>query len=485
MQSAPQRPASVCDRQRAMALLSAAALLVFPAAGQEPLELVPAEALLTWHGQPFPDTRPVSEEPTPLGALIDVGTRIAGRPLDQRGQLTVRLLEALSLMVRYPHALALIDAEARPLESDGRSRKVDKLKIVMIVRTGESSGPFRRVVQKVINEQTGPAFATLALREAGRWKYQELHDSRLPEWCAIAWGEIGEYFVLTLGRELWPAVAAVAEGRAPSMARDDWVRTVRGKRGPALIEIVVSARAIRERLDPFVQGRASDFFEAWNALDLERAHWALGFEGRAMYCLAHFLSDGTTRARLYADPQRRDPDLLAAVPEGARYALYRVPLEKIIPQFFSSLYVTRGREYRARATEVWEKLQTEQGFDAGRDLLALLGENVVMHNAPPHPLHLPLMFTMLLEIREEPRQVRDTLEKIGQAWQATLQQAAERSGQPGLLSVLQDPDGIWYVQFGPIATIAWTVTDRYVITSWSPHALREYLQLVGPAAGSR
>lgn len=457
-----------------------------PAVGQnEPLELVPAEALLAWHGQPFPDTRPVSQEPTALGALIDVGTRIAGRPLDQRGQLIIRLLEALSLMVRHPYALALIDAEARPLERGGRSRKVDKLKLVMIVRTGESSGPLRRIVQKVINEQTGPAFATLDLREAGRWKYQELRDSRLPEWCAIAWGEIGEFFVLGLGPDVWPAVAAVAEGRAPGLGRDDWVRSARGTRGPALIEIVVSARAIRERLDPFVQDRASDFFEAWNALDVERAHWALGFEERAMFCLAHFLSDGATRVRLYADPRRRDPDLLAAVPDGARYALYRVPLEKIIPQFISSLYVTRGREFRARAAEIWERFQAEQGFDTDRDLLAHLGENVVLHNVPPHPLHLPLMFTMLLEIRDQPREVQATLEKIGLVWQAALQQAAERSSQPSLLSVHRDPDGIWYVQFGPIASIAWTATDRFVITSWSPHALRAYLESVGPAVGNR
>lgn len=460
-------------------------LLARAGAGQEPLDLVPAEALLTWHGRPFPDTRPVSEEPTAIGALIDVGTRIAGRPLDQRGQLTMRLLEALSLMVRYPHALALIDAQARPLESDGRSRKVDKLKSVMIVRTGESSAPFRRIVQKVINEQTGTTYATLSLREAGRWKYQELRDSRLPEWCHIAWGEIDEFFVLTLGQDVWPAVAAVAEERAPSLARDAWVRSARAGRGAGLIEIVVSARAIRERLDPFVHGRASDFFEAWDALEVERAHWSLGFEGRAMYCLAHFASAGTTRSRLYADPQRREPELMAVIPEGARYALYRVPLERIIPQFISSLYVTRGREYRARAAEIWEQLQAEQGFDAGRDLLAHLGENVVLHNVPPHPLHLPLMFTMLLEIRDEPQQVRATLEKIGLAWQAALQQAAERSGQPGLLSVQRDPDGIWYVQFGPIASIAWTATDRFVITSWSPHALREYLQSAGSSTGAR
>jgi hypothetical protein len=54
-----------------------------------------------------------------------------------------------------------------------------------------------------------------------------------------------------------------------------------------------------------------------------------------------------------------------------------------------------------------------------------------------------------------------------------------------MLSVQRDPDGIWYVQFGPIASIAWTATDRFVVTSWSPHALREYLQSHAEAVGRR
>jgi hypothetical protein len=41
------------------------------------------------------------------------------------------------------------------------------------------------------------------------------------------------------------------------------------------------------------------------------------------------------------------------------------------------------------------------------------------------------------------------------------------------------------MQVGPVAGVAWTVTDRYIVTSWSPRALREYLEIAGEAAGTQ
>jgi len=46
-------------------------------------------------------------------------------------------------------------------------------------------------------------------------------------------------------------------------------------------------------------------------------------------------------------------------------------------------------------------------------------------------------------------------------------------------------DGVWNIQFGPFAGPAWTVTDRFIITSWSPTALRSYLSKVGDKVGQR
>ncbi len=468
-----------------VAILPLATPLAGPAAAREPLELVPAEAMLSWSGRPFPDTKPLSEEPSALATLLDIGTRIAGKPLDARGQITVRLLEMLGAMVHYPYALAVIDARARPGETNPESRKLDKLKMLVAVKTDGKSEPLLRIIQKVVNEQTSSAEATLEQQQAERWSYQRLRDKRLPDWCIVSWGQIDDLFVLTLGENAWAEVAETAAGRRPSLAEQDWVRQVRERRRDALIEIIFAARSMRERLDPFVQGRASDFFAAWDAMELTQAHWALGFEKNALYCVAHFRDGEVLRERVYADPGIRRPDLLATVPPDARYAIHKLDLRQWIPRLLKGFFATRGQEDMRLAIRQWERLQAERGLNADEDVLAHLGPHVVMHNVPQHPLRLPLAFTMLVEIRDEPARTRAGLEKVFEIWQQVLTEAAERSGKPSAVRLERDPEGVWSLQFGMIGGPAWVVTDRFIVSSWSPLALREYLSIAGDKVGRR
>jgi hypothetical protein len=459
------------------------------ASADEPLDLIPADHLLCWAGRPFPDTTPPTNEqpPSTRATLLDLGTQIAGKALDGKAQLTVRLLEAFGLMIRYPHALALIDARAKPVGPEGQGRRVDRLRFALVVQTGGKSEPFRRVIQKIVNEQTDSQRASLKRKTAHRLFYQELKDERLPDWCVIAWGDIGEHFVVTVGDEVWPLIASVGAGQTPALSRDPWIVTARGTLDPKpLIEIFAAAGAIRERLDPLVDGRAAGFFKAWHAEDMVRSHWALGFDGRALYCIAHILNnDEKTARRIYADPKIRNKRLLATIPETARYAIYRVPVGEIVPRFVSGLLATRSPGVRQSAEETWARIQAEYGFDVERDLLPHLGRHVVMHNDPPHPLRVPLAMTMLIEIRSEPERVRQTLETICRAWQIGLERANEQNPVPNPAMLQREDDGVWSLRFGFIAGPAWTVTDRFVITSWSPTALRSYLDKVGDKVGQR
>lgn len=472
------------------------------APAREPLDLVPAETLLCWHGRPLPGSVPLSEQPSAIQTLVELGTRIAGRSLDPKARLGLRTLELLGLTVRYPHALALIDARARPLEPGSDSRRVDRLRLALIVQTGprargspdDPAGappqePFLRLIQKTVNEQVPAESArsggtTLVTREVAGWTCQELRDQRLPAWCVLAWGQIDECFVLTLGEGVWPAVAAVAGGQARALSQDSWYRAAREPRSrEALIEILVAAHEIQQRLDPFVHGRASAFFQAWEAGRLEQACWALGYEDRALFCAARFRVGDQTVERVYADPRERRPDLIRTVPPEAHYAVFRLPVERFLHRFFAGLLAVQSAEARANIERVWAEIRAEHDLDADRDLLAHLGEHIVLHNDPPHPLRLPLAVTALIEIRDDPARVRRTLETICSAWRARIDAAAARAERPPDFTLQRDDDGIWYLRFGPLAGLAWTVTDRFIVSSWSPHALREYLARAGDRAG--
>lgn len=451
----------------------------------ELLELVPAEAMVCWYGRPLPDARQAHELSGALQTLLDLGTRIAGGK-QKEAQLGARLLEAFGLMIRYPHVLALIDTRAKSGEVRPETRKVDQLRFVLGIRAGSESEAFLRIIQKIVDEQFSDkqGGAKLAVRTAGRWRYQELTVARLPEWCKLAWGRIGDDFVFSIGDEVWPQVAEVAAGKKPSLLTDEWVREHRGTRGKdALIEIILAARSMRERLDPFVNNRATAFFKAWDAENLDRAHWAIGLEGRALYCVAHFMLGGQTVRRVYADPEFRDDRTMAVIPEKARYAIYKVPIDHTLPSLFAGLAATRGEDVQREVNRQWKAIQAEYKFDAQRDILAHLGERMVLHNDPPHPLRLPIAFTTLLEIREKPETVRQALETLCRAWQRGLEKATDEGEPAGVLE--RASDGVWYLQFGPLTSLAWTTTDRYIIVSWSPAALRTYLSHVGDAVGKR
>ena len=242
---------------------------------------------------------------------------------------------------------------------------------------------------------------------------------------------------------------------------------------------VAGAHAMKkEELLPLVK-------EAWGIEDVKRTHWALGFKGRALYCLANFRRENNTRRRLYANPHIRDERLLQTIPEGARYAIYRVPIKTFLTRLISSYYATRSPEDRQVAANVWAKIQADLKVDAERDALDHLGEHIVAHNYPPHPFHLPLAFTSLIEIREEPQKVRQTLEKLVGAWQEAIDEASAERGTTSPIQICHDQDGIWHVQFLFIHGVAWTFTDRFIVTSWSPIKLREYLELIGDKIGKR
>ncbi len=482
-------------------MLAAASVLILaaPARAREPIDLVPADSLLCWSGRPLPNAPAVAEdEPSTLQTLFELGTRLAGGSLQTGTQLFVRATEMFGLMIRYPHAVALIDVRAKPIDAESQAKRVDRLRCVLVVQnhapttsaattsTSRPADPFLRVIQKAVNDATDSAAATLVTKRAGAWSYQELRDRRLPDWCVIAWGYIDDCFVLTLGEDVWPSIAAVAEGQTPALGRDPWFAAAReGRARKALVEIYVAVEEAKRRLDPLVDGHVSAFFDAWGTEPIERMHWALGLEGRALFCLAHFRSGDKTVKRLYADPDAHDPRLLSVVPSQARYAVYRLPMGRFLRQFFGGLMSIQGEKLRATVDRIWSQVQERGQFDVERDLLAHLGDHAVLHNDPPHPLRIPIAVTALIEIRDEPAVVRKTLDGVCTAFRDELDQAAAEGRGPPPITLHREDDGLWYMQYGPIAGPAWIVTERFLVTSWSPRALREYLAKAGEAVGGR
>lgn len=478
---------------RAAAHIAAAEATSGPRKLTEPLSLVPADAMLSWKGRRLPDQPAPGSELALLGTLFGAGNKIAGSPLKTRDQMTLHIVSTFATMAGYDFAVTLLDASAKPTKEGSEKRQVDDLRLAAIIDVGGDAAPFMKIIQRVINEQTDKGVATLQTQTfvsrstpARSWTYAELRDERLPEWCVIGWGQIEDYFVISVGDGVWPRIARVAAGDAEALVALPWVTKAR-KRSPAdpLVEIVVAAQEIMDRLDPFVQERATKFFEAWNADDLEQAHWALGFSESAMFCLATFREAERTRVRVFANSNVREAEVRPLVPESARYAVYELPLRRFLPRLVGAFYATRSADDRELAAETWARVQRENNVNAEEDALAHLGKRVLLHNYPPHPLKFPLAFTGLIEIKRNPERVFKTLDTLCMAWRDAIERDAEAKDNLPPLRLKRDDDGVWHVEFLFVQSVAWTFTDKYIVTCWSPAALRRYLDEMGDAVGKR
>jgi hypothetical protein len=466
---------------RHAAALLLAIVTVAPATARDPLALVPADALAVWNSRPASDARAVATDGSLLEALLALAPRAAGQEVDPQRQLYIRIGQLVGRAASHPHAITLLDAQARPTETDPSAPRVHDLKCAFIVQVGDAT-ELLRLIQKAVNEQTHAGLATLESKSAGDFRYQELRDERLPVWCAIGWGTLDGFFVLTVGRDVWPQIARVATGAAPALGADPWIAEERGHL-PSVdaLEIFVAARRLHERLDPFVMGRAGAFFDAWDARRLERTYWQIARVGRAIDCRAkHQVADETVQ-RVYADAHDTASRWRRLVPPAAQYGVFDLPVERFLPRLGNGLLATQGDTTRQRVLEIWNEIAAARGLDVDTDLLAHLGPHVVVHNHPPHPLRLPIAVTAVIEIRSDPAAVRATVDGLSAGWQARLAQVVADGGRPPC--TIGREDGVWFVRFGVggpswlgLAGPAWTCTDRYLILSWSPWALQQYLE---------
>jgi hypothetical protein len=445
----------------------------------EPIDILPVEQIVSWYGRKLPEAPAPGEGLSQIELALAAASSLIGDRVDPGARLGLRILQSMGQMIRYPHAIALLDTSAKHAGRHPDSRQLDQAEIVFVIQTESRSGPFGQLIQDTLYEQTSDESTQLNQLTAEKWRYFQLIDKRLPNWVEVAWGEIGPFFVLTVGRDVWPKIAEVAAGKRGSLGRDSWLVKQREDRGQdALIEIYLDPEQMK-KLDPVLHGSVSEFFKAWGAEQMSRAHWALGLEGEILYCHAHFEINGDTVTRRYADPSYVTPETLRIMPEGYRQAVYRMPAGDFIYRLIHSLYVWQAPNNRARAYQLWRKIQQDYDFDAQKDVLDNLGDTIILHNYPTHPLKLPLFFTTVIEIERDNAHVRETINRLCAAWQEALERNEEEMPIENPAKLRRDGD-VWHVEIGPvISPLAWTVTDRYIVISWSYTALSDYLAEMG------
>jgi hypothetical protein len=453
--------------------------------------LIPADCIVAYFAKPYsPERVPSSQadegEARPQFASILALLNVSGLVPDE-GQVFADIAARLPLFGRYEHAAMLLDISSRVVDleqsedrSDDISLRLNNLQSAVIFRTGRENADVLQHMNQLVGRYTNKSVAKLKWEKAGSHAFQRLVDDRMYGWAVWEWGEIGDYFVLCFGQGSFERIASTYDGKTGALANDPWFvsATVKAEGVRAHAQWFIALKRLESRLSKVAGGRFARVVKELQAENITHDLWTVGREGRAMSWYRCYRRGDEDVVQVYSDPRRGQAHLRRIIPDSARhYAIIHVPTQWLVDNLPRAWVAAQSEGHIQKLTAAWERLEEETGIDIGRNLIDHLGENIVIHDFPAHPLNIPFALTIAIEITDR-KAVATATDTLLSTWSRYLDQRAERKGTTLVrLYVKRDPDGIWFLQAGILGP-AMKVTDRYLVISWSPPALREALKYI-------
>jgi hypothetical protein len=460
--------------------------------------LVPSEALVVYTALPFPTLAPPTSQPTGsqpasspgFGSITGIISFLSASGLmPDEGQVFADIATALPLLGQFEHALVLLDVSSRAVENVGAAPdaattlRLNRLQAAVIFRTDGRHGVVLDQLNRVIRRYTNSDVAKLSSESSQGHKYQRLTDSRLTGWAIWEWGPLDDFFVLTFGEGAFDRIAETYAKTRPCLANDPWIRSASRRIGSptAIAQWYIALDKLRTNLGSITQDRAAKVTAALQAQNMTQDFWVVGREGRALTWSRCYRRDGQDVIHRYSDPARYGEQHRRIIPDQAEnIAIVNVPTKWLIDNLPRAWLAAQSEGNLEKWQLIWNRLEEETGTDINGNLIAHLGNNVVIFDYPPHPLRIPFALTVAIEI-DDRRAVAVATGSLLEAWSRYLDERAEKFKTTLVrLKVKKAEDGIWYLQAGILGP-ALKVTDHYLVISWSPPALREALKYIeGP-----
>jgi len=466
---------------------------VAPASSADAADLfarVPADAYVMIAGQPSrlqsATTQPVAGSGPSFGLeqLVSLASQL--KMLPEQARVVADVVTSLSLLGRYPYVFALLDISSKPLP--GGAYRLEQLQAAMMFEPGGDDSMIASRIRQLLTTYTNDQLTRLdksPLEGAVRYR---LVDSRLPEWTVMEWALLGNEFIVSIGDGAFDRMLSVRRDPRRSMANDAWFQSAhRQAHGDiAFLEWSVAVHRLRDRLGEVIKGRPEEVIQAIGAETTEQILGTIGREGRAIsswIVIRNQQEDVSAKITGPIDPT--DP-AAAAIPPAARgYACFALPMAEWITRGREAYLASQGTESREVLYEGWAKFEEKHHFSFDKDFLAHMGRGFIIHDYPPHPLRIPLLWTFLIETDGEETAIRRAVDGMMQAWQDGLPKQSESPNKPAASTMLRrTQDGIWYFQLG-LAGPAIGVKGRWIVISFSPAAVRENMVYCGTESDDR
>jgi len=420
-------------------------------------------------------------------SLLDVAANIA-QHLRSVGALRggsgtagviIDALTSAAAVRAHPYAVVVTEAAARRIHRN--STRLSDLQAALIIRTSGENDAIRQQIQALLTARTDPENSTIDRVEMFSQTVYILSDKRLPEWAEVRWAAFGDYYVVGLGSRGFEMAALAIHGETATLESDDWFSETHRKIGGPHDQLIISIRVdrINEQLSDVLGGRLGATVGGLGMGDFERGLWTVGRDGRAITARVAAKRRGRpqTFVETIARPLADDDPIAPLIPDQARtYAIIEQAPAKLIRQVRDAVLAARSPGSRHALQAGWAQFASDADLDIEHDLLDSLGEQLVIHTYPRHPLRIPLMVTLLAPINGSADDVRSALDKTMGQFAKWLSAGASAEPQSNPLAPRLDrtDDGIWYIQAGVIGP-AVTVHDQLLIVSFSPVAVRQVL----------
>ncbi len=461
------------------------ALMLFasPAAAAETPALrqsIPADAVVAIFVTPL-------EAPTKTGTVrssIGLATLLADQAqdlgllsnIDATTRAWIDTLTASSALLNYPHAAALFEIKAESLTGGGH--KLAGLSAALVVKTAGEHAPIEQRIQHLLNTYTNKDATRLTQESSGETVVYSLTDNRLPDWCVLHWGAIGDHYVISIGEGTFDRVGKTLSGDTPPIASDNWFATGYEKTSAkqAVFSLFARFDKIDFTTDSQLAKKVGGVRSALGLNNVDRGMWTVGFDGRAVDARAFVrLNDKNQLSPITLPSLEGIPVDKLIPPQATAYAIFNSSPGTALNASCEVFLAARAADTQEETRAYWRDLQEASGVDIHRDIVAHLARGAVIHNHPPHILRLPLAWTFVARVTDDPNAVHNSINALCNTWQRELQETST-------VRLQLAPDGVWYLELG-IPGPAVGMRGPWIVMSYSPFAVRENLTfLAGPAA---
>jgi len=410
--------------------------------------------------------------------------------------------------LQFPHAVVVLDAAARA-RSDG-GHELAGLHAAIILRTNGNNMPLVDRINHLLRSYTNREDTKLTEEsDSARSRYR-ITDRRLPDWFCLEWGAVGDWYVVSVGKGAFLRIRSTIEGSGVSLATDQRCRNAWDRIGASRADLAwyLHVARLADPADAELAGKIRDVFAAFGMGDVRKAVAAVRVCDQVVEidaCLVR--PDGEERIRLagarppgensrkevprhdtilsrrprLAPCGRFDPNCLrkagrfrpageeadrpSFIPDGALgYSIVQIAPGRLMHALRSAWLASRSEDGRESSLEFWRTVERRSGVSLDADIFARLGRYFVIHDYPPHPLHVPLLWTIAVPIERESEALREKLDRL-------FTYASGELARDDGWRLHRHDDGIWSLHLG-IEGPAVYVGQEWVLISFSPVAVR-------------